>query len=167
MGRPRKGVRVEKLTAQISAEIKGRLDQFVREMGVSQVTTVQNALSNYLADEMGTTPSIRVPISEEMHGRLTAYAVNEQRHDPRRENIARDALNILLRTRDESQSQEFVVKLSNPSLIDRFSTYRHAREWDRSRVAEKALDRYLMEQETRDSQYREALRGKKTRPGRA
>ena len=167
MGRPRKGFRVEKLTAKISAEVKGRLDDFVRETGIPQVKTVEDALSTYLADEMGSVPSIRVSISPELHDRLTAYAVNEQRHDPRRENIARDALNILLRTRDESQSEEFVIRLANQSHVDRFSIYRHAREWDRSRVAEKALDQYLVEQETRDPQYREALRRKKPRRGRA
>jgi len=168
MGRPPKGFRVEKVTANISADVKNRLDQFVRKSGVSQVAAIQNALTNYLADEMGTKPSVRVPFDDELHVRLTAYAANEKVHRAPHENIAYDALNILLRTRDESNSEEFVVKLSSPTLIDRFSIYRHAREWDRSRVAEKALDHYLIEQEKLDPQYREALRRrKKIRRGRA
>jgi len=166
MGRPRKTTPVGKLTVNISADVKRSLDDFVRERPASQVAVVESALRTYIADELGTSPSLRVPISEEMQARLTAYAANEARHDPRQENIARDALNILLRTRDESQSEEFVVKLLNLSLVDRFAVYRQAREWDRSRVAEKALDRYLLEQERRDPQYRAALRPTK-RGGRA
>src|ERR1051326_4104307 len=107
MGRPRKGIRVEKITAMISAEVTGRLHKFVEKTGVSKVATIQNALSTYLADEMGTMPSVRVPLDDELHARLTAYAGTETVHRAAHGNIAYDALNILLRTRDESQSAEF------------------------------------------------------------
>ena len=164
MARPRKEHPVEKLTANIAADLKQRLDGYAARAKASQVTVVEQALSAFLDDETGANRPIHLLMTDEMNARLVAYG--NKRHDPRRENIARDALKILLTNDDHTQSRQFTVTLTNDALIDRFDVYRHAREWDRSRVAEKALDWYLGEQERTDPQYRAALNANRPRRGR-
>jgi hypothetical protein len=164
MARPRRDHEVIKITAEINADVKQRMDDYVLEhAGTTQLALIEEALTTFLNDELGGGRVIRFRVSDELDAELRPYSENEERHSPRRSNIARDALNILLRTRNDTQSREFVVNLRDEELVDRFAIYRHVREWDRSRVTEKALDRYLLEEERSDARYSEALASRRNR----
>jgi hypothetical protein len=141
MPRTRKGP-TRTLNVQISARLKKAFDGVVKN-GL-QVNAVETAIERYVQREKDLADdAIRFKIDEPLRRRLAAYCREAGRHRPPQENVAYDGLELLLRVRDESQSEEFVVRLREPSLIDRFADYRERHEWDRSRVAEKALDFFL------------------------
>jgi hypothetical protein len=141
MPRTRKGP-TETLNVQISARLKKEFKDIVDD-GL-QVNAVETAIERYVQREKdGADDDIHFKIEEPLRRRLAAYCREDGRHRPPQENVAYDALKLLLRVGNESQSEEFVVRLRDRSLIDRFADYRERHEWDRSRVAERALDFFL------------------------
>lgn len=155
MARPPKNVEVRALAVKIPADLKVRLDSHVGS-GL-QNETVAAALTEYLDREQdGAAQVLRVRIDESTRIRLARYCRDEH-HGAPAENVARDALTWLLRVRDESQSEHFVVKLTSELLIKRFQIYRQTSEWSPSRVAEKALDFYLSDRENHNAEYRAML----------
>lgn len=166
MARPPKNVEVRALAVKIPADLKMRLDSHVGS-GL-QNETVAVALTEYLDREQdGASQVLRVRIDEPTRIRLARYCRDEH-HGAPAENVARDALALLLRVRDESQCDQFIVKLTSESLIRRFQVYRETGEWNSSRVAEKALDFYLSDRENHNAEYRAMLpKARSARRGRS
>ena len=130
----------EQVGASISSDVDAKLRKFIGKTRI-KAAVVEEAISEYLESRAVEDPRgvIHFELDADTAAQLADFRKDNYGGAPA--NVARHALRLLLDM--EPASKEFVVRLSDPNLVDRFDRYRASKKMNRSIVTESALDEYL------------------------